>query len=69
MNTPSKFWNLQNWLITHKLKYLALFMYLCVMIVTVPCIWMLGFLSWLLETCQADIIGDNIKRICKGEVI
>lgn len=67
MNTPTKFWNLQNWFITHKLKYLALFLYICVMIIGVPCIWALEILIWLLDTCQIDMILNNVKRIYKGE--
>ena len=69
MKIATKFWNLQNWLITHKLKYLALFMYLCVMVVAVPCMWVLMGIAHLLDACVADIIWWNIKQICKGRTL
>lgn len=65
----SKYWNTLNWLIAHRLKYLALFIYGCVSAVTLPFIWGLKLLLCILESREYKDMSTVVNRIIKGEKV
>jgi hypothetical protein len=64
-----KYWSALNWLTSHRLKYITLILYICVSIVSLPFVWVLILLAYVLESELLQGMGKVVTRIYKGERI
>jgi hypothetical protein len=62
----SKYWNTLDWLATHKMGYLAAFIYLTVGVLALPLsIVLLGVVE-LIERDVVDVFTSTLKSFIKG---
>lgn len=66
MNT---YWNILNWLISHRLKYLALLVYGSLSLLILPVLWLLKLWQYFLASEECLNISLSISQIIKGDKV